>query len=363
MKKKGLGMLLTIALLVASMMVPIVSVMAEGQTTLTIIHYQEQYQNQFDKLIELYAQVNPNVKLEIECIGSDYDKVLQPRVASGETPDVFMSSAFKKNELLASVSMDLTGQDFLGDVILSDEFYASSGALTAVPFSSQSWGILYNMDVFEAAGIETLPTTLDELKAVCETLKSAGVIPFAQGMKSDYVKKQFFGFTYAVDDNCIENIAALTNHETQLSDYDFIHKIFAFADVVRANCQENPYNDDFASAGALLGTGKCAMLVCGDWIVENAVKANPDAHIGIMAIPMSDDPADAKIYVTASTGLHVYNESKNVDEALAFLNWLVTSQEGKDWFSKDMNVLSSINGVQPDSQVALDSMIANMATV
>ena len=51
------------------------------KTEVTFFHYLEQYQSQFDKMVELYAEANPDVELKVECIGSDYDKILQTRVA------------------------------------------------------------------------------------------------------------------------------------------------------------------------------------------------------------------------------------------------------------------------------------------
>ena len=329
-----------------------------GKIKLTFFHYLEQYQDQFGKLVELYKEKNPNVELEIEIIGSDYDKILQTRVASGEVPDIFLSGPFSKNELYSSVSYDLGNEDFINEVEIGKEYRAANGQLTAVPFSSQAWGILYNKEVFEKAGIEEQPKTLEELEGVCKKLKDAGYIPFAQGYKSNYIKTQFFGFTFSVDDNCEENIQQLKDKTKELKDFDFIQKIFNTAELVNNNTQPNPFDDDFAAAAARLGLGEAAMMVSGDWIVGNAQKANPDCKLGLMVLPLSDDPADAKIYVSASTGLHINKDSKNLDVALDFLNWLVTSPETKDWMSNDMRSLSAIKGVSPsDSPVLEDAMV------
>lgn len=329
---------------------------SHAKTELTFFHYLEQYQDQFDKLAEMYAEANPDVELKIECIGSDYDKILQTRVASGEVPDIFISGPYMKNQNYASVSYDLSNEEFVKEVEIGPEFKASNGELTAIPFVTQAWGVLYNQEVFEKLGITEAPETLEELDVVCRKIQDAGIIPFAMGYKSDYVKKQLFGFTFGVDENYKQNIEQLANKEKELKDFEFIYKIFDGAELVGKYLQPNPFNDDFATAGAKLGTGEAAMMICGDQIVQNARKANPDSTIGLMPYPLSNDPADAKIYTCASAGLHVSRDSANRDAALEFINWMVTSQEVKDWLSNDMEILSAIKGVTPTgSQVMMDA--------
>lgn len=329
---------------------------SQGKTELTFFHYLEQYQEQFDQLAELYAEANPDVELKIECIGSDYDKILQTRVASGEVPDIFISGPYMKNENYASVSYNLANEEFTKEVEIGPEFLASNGELTAIPFVTQAWGILYNQGVFEKLGITDAPETLDELDRVCRQLQDAGIIPFAMGYKSDYVKKQLFGFPFGVDENYKQNIEQLASKEKELKDFEFIYKIFDGAELIGTYLQPNPFNDDFATAGAKLGTGEAAMMVCGDQIVQNAKKANPDSTIGLMPYPLSNDPSDAKIYTCASAGLHVSKDSDNREAALDFIDWMVTSQEVKDWLSNDMEILSAIKGVTPTgSQVMMDA--------
>ena len=48
------------------------------------------------------------------------------------------------------------------------------GHITGMPFLVQSHGFIYNKALFEQAGITELPTTLDELRTVCEKLTDAG---------------------------------------------------------------------------------------------------------------------------------------------------------------------------------------------
>lgn len=155
----------------------------------------------------------------------------------------------------------------------------------------------------------------------------------------------------------MKKISVSSQREKELKDFDFINKILDCAELVGKYTQANPFDDDFAAAAARLGMGEAAMMISGDWIVENAQKANPDCRIGLMALPLSDNEKDAKIYVSDSVGLHVNRSTENLQEVLKFVDWLVTSQQAKDWLSNDVRALSAIRGVSPtDSQVMTDAL-------
>ena len=47
-------------------------------------------------------------------------------------------------------------------------------------------GLIYNKDCFEKAGIDKLPTNMDELEEACRKLKDAGITPFALASKETW---------------------------------------------------------------------------------------------------------------------------------------------------------------------------------
>lgn len=59
----------------------------------------------------------------------------------------------------------------------------TDGKTYALPLSQNYMAIFYNGDIFEQVGITELPTTWDELMAVCDKLVAAGITPFAFGDK------------------------------------------------------------------------------------------------------------------------------------------------------------------------------------
>ncbi len=58
-----------------------------------------------------------------------------------------------------------------------DQFGVCEGRTSAIPYSVMGAAVIYNKEIFAQNGLE-VPTTWDELIAVCDTLEAAGITPF-----------------------------------------------------------------------------------------------------------------------------------------------------------------------------------------
>ncbi len=56
----------------------------------------------------------------------------------------------------------------------------------SLPWTYENLGLIYNIELFEKAGITELPDTMDELEAACEKLSAAGITPFALAAKETW---------------------------------------------------------------------------------------------------------------------------------------------------------------------------------
>lgn len=62
--------------------------------------------------------------------------------------------------------------------------FKEDGEIIALPYNVTTYNIFYNKEYFDKAGIVELPTTFEELLAVCEQLKAADIQPFLIGDSS-----------------------------------------------------------------------------------------------------------------------------------------------------------------------------------
>ena len=104
---------------------------------------------------------------------------------SNDPPDLFQQ--WGAGELAAQVRADQV-KDISADV--KDEIAAVGGTVApwqidgktyGLPFSFGIEGFWYNKDLFAQAGIDAVPTTLDELYDDIDLLKAANIVPIAVG--------------------------------------------------------------------------------------------------------------------------------------------------------------------------------------
>ena len=149
----------------------------------------------YNKAAEGFNQTHDNIKLSVEMQSGDYNQYLGAKTAAKDLPDLFEVSSysqvydFAQNGLLADVS-DHEFVDKLYDN--AKEAVTYDGKVWGFPQMYEWWGVLYNKDLFKKAGIEKVPETFDEMKAVCEKLQAANITPFTAIYKDNWTVSQEF---------------------------------------------------------------------------------------------------------------------------------------------------------------------------
>lgn len=254
---------------------------------------------------ENYIKVNapkefPNVEIEYDLGGGgqDYANKLKAYNSSGDMPDVWFSEQNLSSVVVkAGNALDLlpyvkeTGFDkmfTMPEMVAPDK----DGKLYCVQpgadqyFTPRLW---YHKDIFTANNIQ-IPTTFDELVAVCEKLKAAGYIPMSIVGKDGWTPNLHMvqtmimaedpqvaidicngdtDFTNPVVKNALERIQKLV-------------KVGAFAPGVT--------NIDYGPAVELYTSGQAAMLAMFTWETGNLEKAAPDTDF--FPWPSASDKVD-----------------------------------------------------------------------
>lgn len=315
-----------------------------------------EYADAMNAYIAEYKNVKPNVTINLETIQSDYPTMLKAKINSGDMPDVFASTAGGEIKAYAEYSADLTDQPLAK--AMTDEVRANmsyDGRVYGFPIKANTFGMIYNKEIFEKNGI-TVPRTLTELSAACEKLKAAGVQPFTTGYKEWWVfKHAFMHFFDAAQPN---DVGGLVNKfiagEAKFKDYLAINdNFFKFVDISVQYGDAKPLETDLSAEIAAFATGKAAMIVGqGPWVEADIVKINPDIKIGFTGYPTTEDPKDAFLTAGADQATRIYKDSKVLQDVLDLYNWLFTSDYGKKWFSEVAKVIPPIKEApMPDMQI------------
>lgn len=332
----------------------------EGEVELYMFISGPEYADSINELLAEYKTVKPNVTINYETTQNDYPTMLKAKLNAGECPDIFSSTAGKEIETYKEYSYDLSGQpvqEAMLPAIQTSMQDADGNGCYGFHYVGDQYGIIYNQDCLDAAGVTSLPKTLDELEECCEKLQAVGIQPFACGWAEWWVFKQsLIPFLTESVDNYATFVNDMEAGTDSLNNHEMIKdNMFRFVDIVKANCESKPLESDLASMQAALATGKAAMgLGMGPWAESSLLAINPDMNINYGGYPVSDDPAQCQIAAGASQALRVNKDSEHLQAALDFINWWFTSDYGREWLINLGSVPSiDTNGVYSSKMVEI----------
>lgn len=306
--------------------------------SLNILKAEAQHTPVWEALIEKYQEDHPNVDIEIEAYDNDLWTVLKTRLNSGECPDIFTTFPYADTKVYGQYCLDLTGEDFLSEIDSSTmDSVSLDGKVLGVCLYGDAIGMVYNKDMFDQAGITELPTTMDELEAVCKTLADQGITPISNGYKEYWVFKDILVHYLASEEGTPEEVAnKLTSGELTFSDMKYVPQVFDYIDLSLQYGADKPLETGYTDQVNAIATGKTAMTAQGNWI-ETEVKAiDPEANLGFFPIPVGNDPDKSKLMVGPAWAYHIGKDTEYPEAAKDFIGWLVSSEEGKRFLGEDI---------------------------
>ncbi|MEU8139085.1 extracellular solute-binding protein [Streptodolium elevatio] len=153
----------------------------------------------WDGVIKNFNAKYPGIKVDLEVISwDDIDKKVATMIQNKQLPDILQTGGYADkvaDDLLYPVK-DVMSDATRADLI--ESFLPSSSVGSeqfGIPFTSSARQMFYNKDLFAKAGIAEPPKTWDELKAVAEKLKAAGVAtPYGLPMGSEEPQGEFMNW-------------------------------------------------------------------------------------------------------------------------------------------------------------------------
>ncbi len=327
----------------------------EKPVTISILQSQPEYTDAYNAYISEYKKVAPHVTIDLQVLQTDYPTVLKSRIAAGTIPDIFMTTAGGELKAYAEYSADLSNEPLanaMQESVKKDMTY--DGKLMGVPLVMDSFPLIYNKKLFAEAGITEMPRTLSELEAVCETLASKGITPFANAYKEWWVQKHIFQhFIAGASSDSAKLVNDFIAGKAKFEDYPILLNYFDFIDLTVKYGDQKPLECDFNAQVGTFANGKAAMVTGqGQWIESGVTKIDPDFDFGVMLYPVSEDPNQANVCAGSAQCLRVYKDSEVLEEAKNLLNWLYTSEYGKRWFGEIAKVIAPIkDATAPDMKI------------
>jgi len=310
-------------------------------------------------LVAEYNASQSDVKVEIDTSGVD---VVSASFVRGNPPDIMLANynyeiaRFVQRCALTDLSDTDAAATIRDDLQpLMDQYGSCEGRTSALPYSVMAASVIYNKEIFEAQGLE-VPQTWDELIAVCDELKAAGIDPFYGTFKDDWTVGQgWYDYTAGGSVDVIDFFDALAEEGETVGPDSPVSFQKDFAEPMDQMMQlANEYtNADAASRGygdgnLAFAKGEAAMYLQGPWAFSEIAKTSPDLQLGTFPLPMTDDPADLGVRVNMDLAAMIPEESHHQEAARDFLEFLYEPQNIEEYNASQLGFTPTTDAPAPD---------------
>jgi raffinose/stachyose/melibiose transport system substrate-binding protein len=141
-----------------------------------------------------------------------------------------------------------------------------NGKLYGIPVSTDFWVIYYNKQLFKDAGVDRVPTTLDELYALIPKFKAKGIIPMTTDGKDAWPLSITFDLlTWRISgQNGLPRQAI--ERKIKFTDPVFVQAAGELQHLATSGLfHDDLMVSDYGAARNLFGQGKAAMFLMGSW--------------------------------------------------------------------------------------------------
>ncbi len=354
--KKVLALVLALAMMMAatSALADIVICQNKVEITSALMDYAKLYTE----------KTGVDVKVITGGGSSDYNTVLKAEMASGREPDIFVIEGPTGYNLWSDRIADLTGEDWIQYTGMS---YVVDGKVVGFPVSLEGYGLAYNKEILDKAGIDPATlTNVNAYKAAFEKLDSMKA-ELGLDMVVSMVAGTTTGMTWVTglhnfnlyltvglpqgDQTIIKQVLEGKVDDARFHEYcQYVALLFQYS------TQDMLLNGTQDSQLAAFANGKAAFYHQGNWMDPSLVVLNPSFEIGYAPHAFLQEDTDGIVAFTPSW--YVVNSNGNADEAKAFLTAMAETEEGHDYMVNKAGMVPAFTNVelQPSGPLSVSLM-------
>jgi arabinogalactan oligomer/maltooligosaccharide transport system substrate-binding protein len=282
----------------------------------------------FKALIKKFNAEYPNVKINYQSVPFDQaqNKFKTAAESGSGAPDILRAEVAWVPEFASLgylYALDgtplLEDNNFLPTPLSSDQY---EGKTYGVPQVTDTLGLMYNKKIFAKAGIDSAPTTWDEVTADAKLIKQkAGV----DGIYLNAAGYFMLPFMYGEGGDMVDTDAKkiVVNSDAN------VKGIQTAQDMVKSGVAAKPdASDSYGTMMTLFKAGKVGMIINGPWEVAN-ISADPNFggfdNLGVAPVPGGSAGQGAPV------GGHNYviysgMDQSKADAAIAFVKFMSSAQ-------------------------------------
>ncbi|MBT2483910.1 carbohydrate ABC transporter substrate-binding protein [Microbacterium sp. ISL-108] len=339
-----------------------------GQETIRFTFNKREAIGFMNELVAQYNSSQDKVRVEMDTSGPD---VISASFVRGNPPDIMLANY--NYEIARFVQRcgltDLSETDAAASIRedlgpLMAQYGTCEGRTSALPYSVMGASVIYNEEIFAEQGLE-VPQTWDELIAVCDQLKEAGIDPFYGTFKDDWTVAQgWYDYTIGGSLDVLEFFDQLAAEGSEVGsgsdvsfEQDFAEPMDKMMQLATEYTNEDAESRGYGDGNLAFAKGEAAMYLQGPWAFSEIAKTSPDLELGTFPLPMTDDPADLAVRVNTDLGAMIPEESRHQEAARDFLEFLYLPENIEAYNASQLGFTPTKDAPPPDDP-RIEGMIA-----
>lgn len=304
------------------------------------------------------------IKATVKTSGGDspYAELLKSEFQSDRQPDLFVVEGLGGYKTWESKLEPFEGEDWID---VTDLEFVVDGKIYGFPVAVEAWGMAYNKDILDKAGVDPATLTSQEgYKAAFEKIDGMkdelglkSVVAMAAGPDMRWVTglHNFNGYLASGleygDRSVLEQMLAGEPNMERLEGYaDWVELLFMYAD--KGVLLTGNYD---AQVGQF-ATGQAAFIHQGNWIdpwlAENGVNFN------MGYAPHASVKGEATgIFIGAPSYYVLNKDSANKEAAKAFLNYIAMTETGHKYMVEEAKMIPAFSNVELVPKAPLSSSV------
>ena len=304
-----------------------------------------------------YSDATEGVTVTVETLGggADYGGGLKAKMASDSMPDIFMIEGIGGYELWKDYLADMSDAEWVKD---TDLYYAPEGKVVGFPIGIEGFGLGYNAEILEKAGIDPATlTTLSATKAAFEKLDSMkaelgidNVVSVGTSVSgglwwvtSQHVFNAFYaGYLDYNDSSVHDNLLKGEVDQERLTAFaNYLKMLYDYAD------PNILLNGNYDAQVAAFAQGKTAFITQGNWTDPNMKQLGASFKMGFIGHNFLEQESTG-LFIAPPSYFVVNSKSSPEKQkaAIDFLNHMALTEDGAKYMVEEAGMVPAFKSVK-----------------
>lgn len=298
---------------------------------------------QLEALAQQYTKETGNEVEVWGSVGDAYITQLQAKLTANQGPSIFSIGYGSEAETFKSYYYDLSNEPYVKD-IAPNMALEIDGKVVGVPYGVEGFGLVYNKNLVNPADVRDL----DSFTALLKSFKDQGKNGFSLSQEAYFLIGHILNTPFALQPDPQDFIEQLNSGKVKMAETKEFQEFARFLEAIREYAV-NPMEITYDKQMGDFATGKTAIVHQGNWSYGMLADfGDLDFEYGMMPFPLMGND---KIAVGQASNWVINGKAKpeEIEAARAFLNWLFTSETGKNAIVNEFKFVPAMTTIKAEN--------------